>query len=255
MSDQYIIPSLDSGLKLLLVLGASPNPLTLAELCTQTGISKTTVFRCLYTLEKNGLVKKNLQVNTYAVSIGVLKLGFFHLSQLDLTELGQPILNELRDVVGYSVHIAIRDHRDVVYVARAASHKVISTAIGPGARLPVYATAVGRMLIAYLDYEDFIALYPDEIIQENEHSAKRREELWATLQADRKNGFAISESYFQRGICTIVYPIFNRCDAVVGVISITIPAERIELQHKAFLQAQALAAATQLSELIRLKPC
>ncbi len=248
MSTDYLIPSLSHGLRLLMILAESDQPLTLAELCKRTQISKTTAFRCLQTFMHFDLVEKAESDSAYKVGLGVLKLGFWQLAKMDLAECGQKMLDQLRDATGYSAHIAIREHRDVIYIARAISKmRVVASGIGPGARLPVYNTGVGRMLIAYLSRNEFETLYPEHQIQEGNYPQRDREDLWTLLQQDKAKGFVISESFFEQGISSIVYPVGDM-PHIKAVVTLTIPADRVDEDKKVFLQTAVKKTALTLSE-------
>ncbi|MBL3945443.1 IclR family transcriptional regulator, partial [Bacteroides thetaiotaomicron] len=58
----------------------------------------------------------------FRLGVGVLRLGFEYLNSLELTDLGTPVLERLRDSTGLSTHLLIRDQRDVVFVAKAQSN-------------------------------------------------------------------------------------------------------------------------------------
>ena len=60
------------------------------------------------------------QYEAYLLGLAVLRLGFEYLASMELTEHGRPVIEDLRDLCGYSAHVVVRDNRDVVFVAKAA---------------------------------------------------------------------------------------------------------------------------------------
>ncbi len=93
----------------------------------------------------------------------MLRLGFEYLSSLELTDLGLPIIEALRDETGLTAHIVIRDGRDVVFVAKAQSHAPIfsSVKVNVGTRLPAYATTHGQVLMGDMTLDELKKLYPE----------------------------------------------------------------------------------------------
>src|SRR5260370_28932265 len=101
----------------------------------------------------------------YRIGVAVLRLGYEYIASLELVELGRPIINALRDLTGCSAQITVRDARDVVFVAKAASSGAIFTSIRIGTRLPAHATVLGRLLLSELSDKELEALYPEEKLE------------------------------------------------------------------------------------------
>ena len=53
--------------------------------------------------------------------MNVLRLGFEYIASLDVAQVGQPVIEQLRDVSQCSSHLAIRDGRDIIYIARVSA--------------------------------------------------------------------------------------------------------------------------------------
>ena len=102
---------------------------------------------------------------SYRLGLAVLRLGFEVLASMDLTELGHPVIEELRDLCGYSAHLVVRDAREVVFIAKAAGRNAMFHSIQVGARLPAHGTVLGRILLSDLDQAQLRALYGDAPLQ------------------------------------------------------------------------------------------
>ena len=114
------------------------------------------MFRLLQTLESLGFLERADKDRNYRLGVAVLRLGFEYLSSLELTDLGLPIIEALRDETGLTSHIVIRDGRDVVFVAKAQSHEPIfsSVKVNVGTRLPAHATTHGQVLMGDLTLDE-----------------------------------------------------------------------------------------------------
>ncbi|MFP3616148.1 IclR family transcriptional regulator C-terminal domain-containing protein, partial [Paraburkholderia sp. SIMBA_050] len=86
----------------------------------------------------------------------------------ELTDLGAPVLERLRDATGLSTHLLIRDQRDVVFVAKAQSNTSMfgSVKVHVGTRLPAHATVHGHVLMGDLTRDALRQLYPEKRLEQ-----------------------------------------------------------------------------------------
>lgn len=248
---RYLIPGLERGLIILMELSSSHREMGFAEIVRRVDIPKATAYRALQTLEYMGFIRKHPSTGLYSLGSNVLRLGFEYVASLDLVQVGQPVIESLRDKTGCSSHIAIRDGRDVIYVARVSAANTTVRRVSVGSRLPVHRTSLGRMLLTGLSREEFDVLYPEEGLPDNGPGAPAdRESFWALVQEDRKRGYVISDSFFQFGISSIVYPLFNHGGEVEGVVSIMVPVHEIPESDRDPLRIEVAKAAGIISDLL-----
>lgn len=255
MSEQdprkYLIPGLERGLNILMELSRSHKELSFADICARVDVPKATVYRAVQTLEYMGFVQRHASTGLYSLGVNVLRLGFEYVASLDVVQVGQPVIESLRDKTGCSSHIAIRDGQDVIYVARVSAVNATIRRVSVGTRLPVHRTSLGRMLLTGLDRLAFDELYPGDVLPDNSPgSPGTPEALWQLVQEDRQRGYVIGESYFQLGISSIVYPLFNHDNEVEAVVSIMVPVHEIPPEDREPLRAHVAEAATTISNLM-----
>jgi DNA-binding IclR family transcriptional regulator len=227
----YRVPGLERGLKILTQFSPREPVLGAPELSRRLNIPRTTVFRLLQTLESLGFLERADKDRNYRLGIAVLRLGFEYLSSLELTDLGLPIIEALRDETGLTSHILIRDGRDVVFVAKAQSHAPIfsSVKVNVGTRLPAHATTHGQVLMGDLTLADLRVLYPERKLERyTALTPETVDELYERIREDAQRGFAISESSFERGISVVTAPVRNDAGRIAAVITITIPRPEID---------------------------
>lgn len=248
---KYLIPGLERGLTILMELSRSHREMSFAEIAKLVNIPKATAYRAIQTLEYMGFLRRHPTTGLYSLGVNVLRLGFEYVASLDVVQVGQPVIESLRDATGCSSHIAIRDGRDVIYVARVSAANATVRRVSVGTRLPVHRTSLGRMLISGLSREEFEALYPDESLPDSQPGAPAsREELWALVQEDRQRGYVIAESFFQFGISSIVYPLYNDEGGIEGVVSIMVPVHEIPTEERERLRVLVEEAAATISGLL-----
>lgn len=144
---KYLVPGLERGLQLLLAFGEQHRDLTFAELHRLVDMPKATAYRVVQTLEYMGFLERNARANTFSLGMNVLRLGFEYIASLDVAQVGQPVIEQLRDISKCSSHLAIRDGRDIIYIARVSAAGSRINRVSVGTRLPVHCTSLGRMLL------------------------------------------------------------------------------------------------------------
>jgi DNA-binding IclR family transcriptional regulator len=247
--DRYHVPALARGLELLSRFTRETPHVTGADLARALDLPRASVFRMLHTLERSGFVERVGDSAAYRLGLGVLRLGFEYLASMDLAEHGRPVIERLRDATGYSAHIVVRDGREVVFVAKAPGRSALFQSVQVGARLPAHATVLGRILLSDLDEPGLRALYPEGVLERfTDRTPRDVSELVKRCVSDRQKGWAISEGGFETGISTVAAPVVDRDERIAAVVSVTVPAQRIEPQLAEHLVEHVRASATEISQ-------
>lgn len=247
--DRYTVPGLARGLQLLMQFNRDERELSGAELSRRMGLPRASVFRMLFTLEQSGFLERCPDGVSYKLGLAVLRLGFELLASMELTEVGRPVIEALRDRSGFSAHVVVRDARDVVFIAKAAGSNAMFHSIQVGARLPAHATVLGRTLMSDLDMKGLAALYPEEVLPVyTTKTPTNLQDLKALMDQDRDKGYGVSMGGYETGISTIAAPVFNEQGRVTAAISISVPSQRIEDEALMPLVEMVKAAAAQLTE-------
>ncbi len=227
--DRYNVPALTRGLQLLMQFNRNERILSGAELSRRMDLPRASVFRMLHTLEQGGFVERSDDGLGYKLGLSVLRLGFELLASMELTEYGRPVIENLRDLSGYSSHVVVRDSREVVFVAKAPGRNAMFHSIQVGARLPAHATVLGRLLLSDLDMRALSELYPETPLPSyTPKTPTTLKALKALIDQERERGYGVSMGGYETGISTIAAPVRNDRAEVVAAISISVPASRIE---------------------------
>jgi len=255
IDDRYLVPALLRGLEVLGQFTRDQRELTGAELARRLGLPRASVFRILHTLEQTGFVERVGDSVNYRLGLAVLRLGFEYLASMELTEHGGPVLDALRDDTGLSSHLVVRDGREVVFVAKAMGRSALFNSIQVGARLPAYATVLGRVLMGGLSLADLRALYGSGALtaytEQTPTSLTKVKEL---IDVDAARGYGISLGGFESGISTIAAPVFNDRHEVCAAISVTVPSQQVSDEERDALITKVRTAADQLTQRISHSP-
>ncbi|WP_018130675.1 IclR family transcriptional regulator [Effusibacillus pohliae] len=222
--DRYNSNSLVRGLDILRMFNAENPTLSLSEIANRLGVSRTTPFRLLYTLQTLGYLRQDEHTKRYELTPKVLELGFAYLSTLQLPEIARPYLERLRDETGASAHIGILDGREVVYVAREAARGVTTVNVTIGSRLPAHATAMGKVLLAFQSKERIKEiLFGTELQPYTNYTKTMILELLQELETIRQQRYAMSNGEFESGIRSVAAPVFDRNGEVIAAVNVAAP--------------------------------
>lgn len=250
--NEYIVPALERGLRILGEFNANTQTLNPTDVAKRLAIPRSSAFRMMQTLETLGYLSRAEDEGDYRLGVAVLRLGYEYIASLELVELGRPIINALRDLTGCSAHITVRDGRDIVFVAKAPSSGAIFTSIRIGTRLPAHATVLGRLLLSELSDKELEALYPEEKLDViSEQTPRTLLELKALLAVDRQRGYAISQSFYERGLSVVGAPVHDHHGSIAAVISIAIHSGAIDPAQQDNFCQEVLAAAKSLSGILK----
>uniref|UniRef100_UPI002ABE5E58 IclR family transcriptional regulator n=2 Tax=unclassified Burkholderia TaxID=2613784 RepID=UPI002ABE5E58 len=227
----YLVPGLERGLRILAEFSPREPVLGAPELSKRLGIPRTTVYRLLQTLESLDFLERVDKERNFRLGIAVLRLGFEYLSSLELTDLGLPVIESLRDATGFTTHIVVRDGRDVVFVAKAQSHRpgFGSIWVNVGTRLPAHASTHGHVLMGDLSLKEMSALYPEGKLERlTKTTPDSVHSLFDVVRGHARRGFAVGNSAFEQGISVVTAPVRNDTQRIVACITVTVPRPEID---------------------------
>lgn len=146
--DRDFVVALARGLEILRAFQREGEALGNKDLSERTGLSKSTVSRLTYTLQKLDYLSYNPETARYLLAPPVLALGYSCLAGMSLRQLARPYMQELADYTGMPVAMASRDRLSMVYIERCKGTNALTLAIEVGAHIKLGTTAVGRACIA-----------------------------------------------------------------------------------------------------------
>jgi DNA-binding IclR family transcriptional regulator len=221
-TERYIVPGLARGLSILRLFSSDRLQLGAAEIARELGISRSTVFRLVYTLESMGFLQRAEHSKKYQLGLKVLDLGFQFLSSMDIVDLSRPHLQQLCDETQVSSHLAVRDEDEIVYLSRISSKHVIGSTIGVGSRFPAHATTSGRIMLSDLPMSDIAALYEGKSLQTyTDQTPTTLGDLINVLEQDRKNGYVFSWGAFEKNLASIAVPLRDSSRKTVASINVS----------------------------------
>jgi DNA-binding IclR family transcriptional regulator len=219
--------TLDRALGLLEMLCQSNGGLSLTELSKRTSLPKSTVHRLLGALIARRLVAQDTLTQYYVPGIKLFELSQQALQKLRLRDQALPELRELCRETRETVHLAILDDGDVIYIDKEESPQTIRMFSAIGKRGPAHCTGVGKVLLSGLsDGELSAVIRARGLPRFTENTITDPEDLRTHLQGVRERGYAIDDREHESDIRCIACPVFDHRGVAIASISLTVPAFR-----------------------------
>ncbi len=165
-----------------------------------------------------------------------------------LSMFAQPVLQQLATTTGYTASlIYVRVENSRVLIARVESEHPLSYILPVGERLPLHLGSAGKIFLAEMGPEDVdAALAGIESIRLASGDTVAVDQLKTTLTRIHDDGYAVSVSERNIGVSSVMAPVRDPDDTLVGVLGVTGPADSIDATTKTTLIAEVRRAATAL---------
>jgi DNA-binding IclR family transcriptional regulator len=232
-------------LKILEALHGSPAGLQLKQIAHETGIHKSTAYRFLAHMEGEGYLFRD-DAGAYVVGPKLLRLGSGLTYQASLRKMSRPILQRLWKITGETVNLALLDGQDVLYIDVLESSYTFRLVSQVGMRRPLYCTALGKSLVAYLPAEEKEHVLSSLSFERfTPHTTTRLSQLRNELARVRQRGYALDDEETVLGSRCVSAPILLGNGKVAAAISVAGPVTRISRDKiPAFVAAVQEAART-----------
>jgi IclR family pca regulon transcriptional regulator len=227
MLERDMMGGLAKGLLAIETFHADKPRQSISEVAEASGLDRATARRCLLTLAHMGYAAYDGKY--FTLTPRVLRLGTACLATMPLPKIVQPMLDDLSERLGESSSVSILDGTEIVYVARAAQHRIMSIALMAGSRLPAFCSSMGRAILASLSDEEARAiLAAAPLVQRTRFTLTDPDALIAELAKVRSQGYAINDQEIELGLRSIAVPLFNSRRMTIGAINIGVSAYHYE---------------------------
>jgi DNA-binding IclR family transcriptional regulator len=250
-----ILSSVRNAARLLSSFSAAEPELGVSELARRLGLAKSGVHRLLSTLAGERLVERNPATGRYRLGIRIYELGAIVSSHLDLHDAVALYIDDLRNRTGETVHVAILDGAEVVYVERRESPHTLRAFGRIGHRNFAHCTSTGKVLLANLTDDELKRTLPDAKLEaRTPYTITDRSLLMVELQRVRKAGHAENVNEGEVGLASVAAPIRDASGRVIAAISVAGPAARLEGETMRRFAAATADTAAAISERLGHRP-
>lgn len=229
--------------RLLDVIAGHEDPVSLKILSAETGLHPSTAFRILSSLAEQGFVERTARGN-YQLGVKLMQLGNRVNASVDIRKIALPLMEMLRDRLGETVNLTVREGDEVVYIERSLAKRMIRVEQVIGSRAPLHVTAVGKLLLGDQG-EAACRSYAkrSKLPAYTEHTHTRIATLLEDCITSAKRGYALDNEEAELGVGCIGTLIRDASGQVVAGLSVSAPIER---RHSEWI-AQVVETGKQIS--------
>jgi DNA-binding IclR family transcriptional regulator len=242
------VQSVDRAISVLELL-ASRGSAGVSELAAQIGVHKSTAFRLLSALEERNLVEQASDRGKYQLGFGILRLANAIPSRLDLVRQARPVLDQLVTQFGETVNVAVVRSHYAVNVDQVISPAAVASHNWVGHLTPLHATSSGKVLLAHLDEAARRRLLDAAgLTRYTERTITSRKTLEAHLATVVEDGYATTVEEYETGLNAVAAPIRDHSGHVVGAVSVSGPAYRLDTERIKAIADDLCQGAERISE-------
>lgn len=195
----------------------------ISDVARRLGVAKSTVHRLLSTLCARGLAERNPDTGRYRLGMRLYELGQMASDRYPLRRAALPLLEELRQASGLTVHLTVADGADVVFVERLHTLSGIRVLAASARRQPVHVTSAGKVLAAFdpaVAKARLVAGFP----RMTERTIATAADWERTLAEVRHEGIAISIGESRPQLTSVAAPVRNAYGRSFAAVSVAGPS-------------------------------
>lgn len=239
------------GMGLLEAVIIARDPVGVSELARQLDLTKSNVHRYLQTFAALGYISANN--GRYAPTLKIWQQGARVIERLDLRRAIRPIMDQLARETRETVHLAISEGPEVIYIDKAEGVHSVRAFSEIGERAPAHCSAAGKIFLAFhpTAMRDTLAgplrhYTPLTIVEPDT--------LAAEVDAVRRTGVAINRGEWEASVGGVAAPVWGPDDQIIASMGLTVPLSRYNDEYSATLVSHVRAAAAEASRALGASP-
>jgi DNA-binding IclR family transcriptional regulator len=225
----------------LFAFGRNDTSLTLSEIARRTGLPTSTVLRILKELVAARVLERT-EDNRYAVGLRLFEVGMRAPMQRVLRELAVPVMEDLYEVTHENVHLGVLDATTVLVIQQVTGRRSVQTPARSGGRLPAYATANGKALLAFAPGDVVEAVIEAGLRPQTRYTVRSADRLLAQLADVRTAGYAVCREENSLGTVSVGAPVLDEQGRSIAALSVVFRSTREDVDS--FGPAMRTAAMT-----------
>lgn len=243
------VPALERGLLVLEYLAQSRRGVTLSQLTRKLQLPRSTSHALLLTYQRTGYVQRCEKTGRYCLGLRLQALANQALWGISLRSQAAPLLYQLMQETGLTVHLAVMEDGDVILIDRIEAPGAPHLATWVGKRMGLHCTALGKVLIAELPESVLDELIRKHgMMRHNENTIVSRRMLRLSCENVQRLGYATDDEEEEIGVRCIGAPVRNSAGEIIAAISIS--GTKAQLENVLAGAAKVIAVAASLTKQI-----
>lgn len=242
-----ISQSLVRSLDILECLGPRDPELSLGEIARRARLPKSTTHRFLTTLVGRGYVTQ-AGPGRYRLGLRLWELGCVAVAQLGLRETARPTLEWLARESQETVHLAVLDGDEIVYIDKIDSTQPVQAYSRIGGRMPAVCVATGKAMLACQPPDVVAGLLRGGLRRHTPRTITDPDRFRKALARVPRDGYAVNLGEYRLDVGGVAAPIVDHAGRVVGALGVTAPVSRLPRARLKALAPLVVRAAAEASE-------
>lgn len=225
-----LIAGLQKGLALMQLFSVETPRLTVPDAARRCEMTSSATRRFLLTLVHEGFAETDGR--HYWLTAKALRIGQAYVDSAQLPLMLRPIVEQVARTTGEHISVGVRDGDDIVHIVRSRYSHISSLSIRPGARMPLYCTASGRIWLANLPAEEL-----DQYLQRTElrnltpYTQTDPEQFREELQRINRQGYCTVDGEYEVGMRVLGVPLRDRKGELKAAMALTTHASRMAIDE------------------------
>lgn len=241
--------SLERGLAVLELLAGAAGPVALTDAARRLGLHRSTAHHLMQTLVGLGWLRQEEDTRSYALTARLHQLTGRRWSAEQIADMAQPYLERLTRETGEGSSVAVWTGGKVTIAAKREADGPVRVVLDVGAVRPIYCTAVGKALAAWLPPAEVLAALAREPMRPlTPRTITTPEAFESELRRIRNAGYALDDEEQFTGLRCIAMPVFCYTGEIVASMCVLGPRQRMTHQKLLAVRTPLAALARELSE-------
>ena len=246
--------AVERALGILEAVAQRTGGMTNADLSRRLVIPKSSASYILRALEKHGYLRRT-DDGKYRLGLKVVNLSRNALAGIDVRELALPIMRDLMHRSQLTVHLAILDGDEAVYIEKVDSPGFIKMDTWVGKRMEIHTTGVGKSLVAFEPEEKVHRIVQGRGLRKvTPKSITTMQRFMKELEHVRQVGYGIDDEENSLGVRCLGAPIFNEDNRVEAAIGVSATLSQVPREAVARYAEMVKEAARKVSSQLGWRP-
>ena len=204
---------------------SAPYGLSSAEISKRVKIPKTTLYRLLASMTKNGFLKLNPDSGIYSPG-NRFTYSYYAISSnyTRLKRISRPYLEDLAIETKQSMKLDVLSRSSSISLSVIEGTKAVRIVLDEGSSFPLHASAGGKILMNSLGDADLDHYIRHHFEQYTNNTITDETELREELERVKRRGYATDFEEYLPDVCAVAGPIIDVNKNIIAAISVTFPA-------------------------------
>jgi IclR family transcriptional regulator, KDG regulon repressor len=226
--ERYIVKVLEKTLKILDIYSRHENAFTLDDLTKRSGLDKSTVYRILRTMEKNGYIRYDQEDGFYRLGLRFMELGTIVYSSTSVRRSASPYLDAIARSLKATILVGVIMDDQFSYIDKREGDSILKIPSYLGAKILPGDSFLGLTLLAFLEPAERKRLLKHHPLKRHtERTVTQLKDIEARLHGVLKRGHFLERGEFFEGVVQIGVPIRGAAGNTVAALGACLQEFRV----------------------------